>query len=423
MPPVLHPATGPRARRGVPKDILDYALFLPSLWLICGLGYFFRLGGLQLVLAVMALYIGYAVLRLSSPPKWLAAYTIVCIVAAILSHYRVFPTSWQVHFNETAIARQVAPVIIFFVTAWTSKAYFERRLPAGDAFWGGGPVLFLSLVVAQIILFQQDFQYEGDPPLESMLTMYGSFTTNIIIAMFFLTAGAFAATGWRRGICIALILMMLAATSLAQFWVITAGILVVLLGAPGRLVATGLILTLLSLYVVGFFFIPELMNITPNSGIRLAFIVDTFKSVLDTFGVGVGYGTESVRWRYNFPGRPEFVFLPEPFMMTPDEMLEALSTGVHNSLIQALMRTGLLGFVLLVAAFLAVFPRADLPRRLRNHASMSFALIFIACFVNPALESPVQGMGVGFVYGYLIALRALGSSRAPGSARGIQPAA
>ncbi|MBD0327868.1 MAG: hypothetical protein ICV68_15655, partial [Pyrinomonadaceae bacterium] len=241
--------------------------------------------------------------------------------------------------------------------------------------------------------------------LSSMFTMYGSFTNNITIAMFFLTAGAFAGTGWRRRIYIIIILAMLAVTSLAQFWIITAAILVTLLGVPGRLIALGTIGALSSLYLVGFFYIPEVMTITPNSGIRLVFIVDAFRSVLDTFGVGIGFGTESVRWRYNFPNMPEFTFLPEPSSMTLDQMLEVLSTGVHNSLIQGLLRTGVVGFFLLIIALFSVFPRSDLPRRLRNHAAINFAIVFISCFVNPALESPVQAIGVGVVYGYLVALR------------------
>jgi hypothetical protein len=394
-----------------PKDLLDYALFLPCICLVSALGLFFRLGGTLIVLAVLALCVAYAILRCATPPKWLGAYAVVCVVAAILSHYRIFPESWQVHFRDQAIPRQLAPIIIFFVVAWASKAYFERRLPSGDAFAGGDIMIFLALVIAPTILFQQGFQYELADPLSSMLIMYGSFTNNIIIAMFFLIAGAVAGTWWRRRISIMIILVMLSLTSLAQFWIVTAAILAVLMGFPGRLIALGVIFTLSTLYLVGFFFIPELMTITPNSGIRLVFIVDTFKSVLDTFGAGIGFGMESVRWRYNFPNMPEFTFLPEPSSMTLDQMLETLSTGVHNSLFQALLRTGVVGFGLLLIALFSVFPRQTLPRKVRNHASLNFTIMFIACFVNPALESPLQGIGVGVVYGYLLVLRSIAPAR------------
>ena len=395
-----------------PRDLLDYGFFLPCVWLIAALGYNFRLGGPLIAKAVLGLCISYAALRCSTPPKWAGAFALICIAAAILSNYRVFPESWQVHFREEAISRQLGPVLVFFVMAWASKAYFERRLPSGDAFAGGGIMVFLGLVIAPIILYQQDFRYEMEDRLSSMLTMFGSFTNNISIAMFFLTAGALAGSGWRRYISVAIILMMFSLTSLAQFAIVTAGVLAILAGAPGRLIAVGIIGTLSLLYLVGYFFLAELLILAPNSGIRLVFLVDTFRSVFDTLGAGIGYGTESVRWRYNFPNRPEFVFLPEPSSMTHGQMLEALSTGVHNSLFQALLRTGLLGFAVLSFAFLSVFPGHHLPRKLRNHASINYAIMFICCFMNPALESPVQGLGVGFIYGYLLALKTFTPSTA-----------
>ena len=106
--------------------------------------------------------------------------------------------------------------------------------------------------------------------------------------------------------------------------------------------------------------------------------------------------------------------------MTHERMLEALSTGIHNSFVQSLLRTGVIGFALLVAAFAAAFPpKAGVSTAVRNHAATVFALITIACFVNPALESPVQVVGVGFVFGYLAALRT--NTRKSGAAVWVDP--
>jgi O-antigen ligase len=125
--------------------------------------------------------------------------------------------------------------------------------------------------------------------------------------------------------------------------------------------------------------------------------------------MGIGYGTESVRWTYRFPGLPEFTFMPDPASLSRERLLEVLSRGVHNSFAQATLRTGLLGACLLLGAFFAAFPPSNLTRAVKSHASIVFIIIFVACFVNPGLESPVQLVGIGFIYGYLLALR--GSTR------------
>jgi hypothetical protein len=65
-----------------------------------------------------------------------------------------------------------------------------------------------------------------------------------------------------------------------------------------------------------------------------------------------------------------------------------------------------MGCFLLLLAFLIAFPPRNLPRNVRNHAAVLYFLMFAACFVNSALESPITSVGIGFIYGYLIALRA-----------------
>jgi hypothetical protein len=110
---------------------------------------------------------------------------------------------------------------------------------------------------------------------------------------------------------------------------------------------------------------------------------------------------------------PDFTFLPDPATISHYRMLEALSTGVENSFAAALLRTGVLGRLLLTVSIIAAFPPANLPRDVRNHAAVLFSMLFITCFVNSALESPLQSVGVGFVYGYLLALRARASVCTP----------
>ena len=400
----------PPHMRGMSVDVLDYVLFLPGIWLTCAFGASIRLIGPLFVVAPIGFCLLYAVLRRTVPPRLLSAYFSFCILVAILSKYQLFPASWQVHFMEEAIVRQLIPPLGFFAVAWAAKAYFRRRLLCGDVFFGAPIILALSFVVAPAVMYQQGLGYQEDYSAYAILAVYGTFINNTAMGYFFILGGIFLTHNWRRYAALVIVLGVALTSHFIQFRVLTAVVLATLFGLSGRKVAVGLVVTLVGIYALGINFIPEMMIKSPNDGLRLALAADAFSSTIDTQGVGIGYGKESVRWLYRFPNMPDFTFLPDPRSMTHDSMLEALSRGVHNSFIQALLRTGVLGFFLLSAAFFAAFPSRNLPRGVRNHAASVFAVIFIGCFVDPALESAIQIVGVGFGYGYLLALRAAAHS-------------
>ena len=386
-------------------DLLDHALFIPSICIAGSLGVSLRIIGAGYLL-IPLLCVVYASCRKTTPPRILSVYLALCLLSAALSHYRVFPSSWQLFFLDEAIGRQVVPVISFFAVAWASKAYFWRRLPSGDIFAYESLILFLCLIFAPLVMFQQDVRYELDDTTSTVLAVYGSFINNVTIAMFFILGRLFFASDWSRAIAGATIALIAVTTHFAQFRVVASTVLATLLGIPARFAAVVAMGGLIMSYATQMYRIPEIMATSPNAGLRLLFIEDTFSSLKDTYGLGIGYGTESVRWRYKLRDQPDFTFMPDVSVITQDRLLQLLSRGVHNSFAQAALRTGVPGLLLLVFAFCVAFPPRSLPQPVRSHASMLFVIIFIASFVNPALESPVQEVGIGFLYGYLLALRA-----------------
>jgi hypothetical protein len=212
--------------------------------------------------------------------------------------------------------------------------------------------------------------------------------------------------GWKR-YCALLSIVAVAATShFFQFKIIAAIVIAIWCGAPAFFTVTAGIAALVATYGLMLPHVNEIMVSSPNSGIRLAFLSDAISSLIDTAGVGIGFGKESVRWEYHFPHLPVFTFLADPRSMNHDRMLEALSTGVENSFAQAALRTGIPGFLILIASFLAGFPSRLLRPDHYVHAAVLFAVAIVACFVNSTLESPLAVVGLGFLYGYLVALNA-----------------
>jgi len=394
-----------------PPDVLDFVLFLPGIWLACSLGLSLRLIGTFFVVAPLGVCLLYAVLRRTIPPRLLTAYIGFSIFIAALSKFQLMPNSWQVHFLEDAIVRQLVPLLGFFAVAWASKAYFRRRLIDGDIIFAAPIFLFCSLIIAPAVMAQQGLSYQGDTVAYSVTALYGSLTNNIAIATFFLMSAIFRTKDLRRYLSLMFVLGVAASTHFIQFHFLAVAVLATLFGFRGRVVIVTLIAAMLIIYVVAFTQLLELLANNPNSGIRLVFLADAFRSAIDTAGMGIGYGKESVRWVYHFPNMPAWTFRPDPGMITHARMLELMSTGVENSFVESLLRTGVIGFALFSAAFFATFPPRNLPPALEGHAAAVFSMMLIGCFVNSSLESPLSAVGMGFVYGYLISLR--GSASRP----------
>ena len=387
-------------------DVLDYMLFLPSIWLPCALGVSLRLIGPLFVVIPIGFCLLYAILRRTMPPRLLSLYLVYCTVTGVLSAYKLFPTSWQVHFMEEAILRQMVPLFGFFAVAWASKAYFQRRLQSdGDVFFGAPIFLTLCWIVAPVFMFQQGVGYQGDHSVYAVIALLGSFINNVVVGLFFVFRGIFLERDWRRNVGLAVAVGVAITTHFIQFKLLIVFVIAALFGAPARRLTIGFIVTMVGIYIVAMNFAAAIMIKAPNEGLRLAMLNDVILSTIDTHGIGIGYGKELVRWRYQVPDQPDFVFLPDAQIMTHSRLLEALSTGVENSFAEALLRTGILGFLLFSLAFFAAFPPNNLSRDVRTHAACLFALIFLSCFVNSSLESPISVVGPGFVFGYLIALR------------------
>ena len=380
----------PSRRCAARLDLLDYTLFLPGIWLACGLGMSLRLIGPLFVAVPVGSCLLYAITRRVVPPRLLASYVALCVFAAALSKYQLYPDSWQVHFMAEAVIRQLTPLMGFFAIAWASKAYFRHRLLIGDMLFGAPLFLLLGFVVAPAIMLYEGQGYQGDHSFYAVLATSGAFINNTVLGGFFIIAEIFLTRGWRRHTGLAAIVAIAASSHFIQFRIFVAVALALLIGVPARRLLIGLATALPVTYAVAMNFTPTLMATHPNEAIRLAFVSDTLTSAVDTRGVGIGYGKESVRWVYRYPNVPDFHFLPDAQFMTHQRMLEALSNGVENSFAQALLRTGVPGLLLLSAAIFAAFPPSNLPQNVKNHAAALFAMMFTALFVNAALEQHKQ---------------------------------
>ena len=386
-------------------DLVDCVLFLPCIWLACSLGISLRLIGPLFVVIPVGLCLAYAVLRRTVPPRLLGTYVAFSIFMAILSKFQLLPTSWQTHFTEEAIVRQLVPMLGFFAVAWASKAYFRCRLVCGDVFFGAPFVLFLSLVVAPAVMFQQGLGYQGEEPAQAVVGLYGAFINNIVVAMFFITGAIFLTTDWRRYAGLAAVLVIAVVTNFVQFKVLIAVIIATLFGASGRLLVIGLVVAFTGIYAIGINYVPEIMIASPNSGIRLAFVADALSSAVETHGIGIGYGKSRSDGGISFPTCRISRFFPTRDQSRPPACWNCFRPVFTIPLFRLFCEPACWASFCSLLLFSRLFPSRfakgrPKPRGNRiQHALHQLLREF-------GLETPIVVVGAGFVYGYLLALRA-----------------
>lgn len=155
---------------------------------------------------------------------------------------------------------------------------------------------------------------------------------------------------------------------------------------------TGAAIFLLSGIIAPFFW-KEIVELDGNNGIRAIFWGDAWRAVIDTWGIGIGFGREVIRGVYYIYADPWSLVRPED----PDFLL----IGVHNSVVQAAFRLGLVGAAFVVVLLLRLRPRKS-PRTATDQfdAWLYFVLIVIVCS-NVAITGIYHLPGVTAVWAWL----------------------
>ena len=134
-----------------------------------------------------------------------------------------------------------------------------------------------------------------------------------------------------------------------------------------------------------------------NTGVRAILWRDTLLTTLDTYGLGVGYGTEYIKHRFE-------EIMPEGWTIGagPDDVFVA----THSSFYDVLLREGVLGLCLFSFWFFhAIRISASAALKERRLASCVATLLIVNSSVNVGLSSISYLFGSAFAVALLIVLR------------------
>ena len=193
-------------------------------------------------------------------------------------------------------------------------------------------------------------------------------------------------------------LLLLISTS-TQSQLLALVVVCMLVTGSFKLVNVGLILALGLFSIIAPFFINELNTVDSNTGFRLILWRDTWSALIDTYGLGVGYGTEYFS--------NDFTDIHDRYWkITPDDADDRLFVGTHSTFYDIALRNGILGLMLFATWFLRTISQA--PKNSPQNAKLFYAtaaLLVINNAVNMGFTSMSFCLGTGACLGLLHYLR------------------
>jgi hypothetical protein len=257
-------------------------------------------------------------------------------------------------------------------------------------------VLIAVVLVAFVFGSAVDLALLGD------VSFRGSYTlrNHVFLGMLALSYLAFRPGKWRFTAILALLLVSAWCVAHNYFlqntivYLTTLGFLattIVRISAD-RLILAAFLVLLATATFVGLQDPGRVFEIDANSGWRLAFWKDAVEASAQVWGVGVGFGTESLRNEYSaLLDRESYREEGEDFLLV----------STHSAFIDTLFRLGVVGLGLLVLILVRCFPLRRMPLASRAQCCTMFAILVLCLHSNLGLQSPMYSLGVAIGIGFL----------------------
>lgn len=351
-----------------------------------------RTPALLLIVLIAAFYARQAMLRSQHLP--LLLFSAFGLIYVILSYVQAFPAAWTRYHDTSVIFQQASflAVLLPVVAAsqkWWDDVQFDINRDA--VMIAIVLVAFFLGTVVDIILLGWD--RTGFRPSVTMRNY-------VFIGLLALTYLAFRSDKWR-GPAIILLLILFGWSVWSPLYLqntlvhlILVGFLAVaMLRIPADRLMLGLLLLILVVAsIVGMQDPLSVFEIDANTGWRLAWWRDALEATAQTWGIGTGFGTESIRNEYaDLLQRDQY----------REEEGTFLLVSTHSAFVDTIFRTGAVGFLLLCTILVRCFPNSHTPPLARAHCCAMFAVLILCLHSNLGLQSPMYSLGVAICIGYL----------------------
>lgn len=331
-------------------------------------------------------------------PRRYAPFFVFSFSILVLSLAGAMPAAWTEHRETGAALRQwfyvpALPILVIYFSGLFVAYWKEITRHAGLIFL----VLFAFSRIGQSL-------HRGDPTGTGPPGTFDPLTDVFIYA--FTNDAAFVALAFlvflfRRTrhivVDLGLIIAMLLFSSSSQSQVMWLGVAAIRMTLYPRVFTTLASLAILAFILVAPLLIASLKSLDHNSAVRAILWRDTQEALVETNGIGVGYGTEFIKNRFE-----EIMPWGWHIGAGPSDMFVA----THSAFYDILLREGVIGLTLFAWWFFGylLVPRSYSLANVRLASAVGFLLV-INNTVNVGLSSVAFLFGSAATIALLAALR------------------
>ena len=333
--------------------------------------------GLNLLFFIIAFgVLAYLNRGLQGLPTSLLCFSALSILYAFFSSLNLFPIAWTRYFDAGAIPQQVLYALVLPTSFLIMAFYFKGQL----VYCGARLRLANGMLALWLFIKILEVMVTGKLGINQMISVNGLGNYSaLVIAATCLYLTLIKSQGVRYSvIAIFVFLSFLSPFSQNKVYAIVFAVLWVFPRYAIHILIAFIVSSVL-FYVVTISSPYSVRFIDTNLTVRLVLIRDALEGILQSYFIGVGFGTESIKNEYDLFDDPTFA---------DEDDRGFIHLAVHNSFATVPFRVGAFGAGALLLFLVQTFSKIKIGSV--NDVSMKcslFAAFFIVTFQNPALES------------------------------------
>lgn len=323
---------------------------------------------------------------------YLIPFYVFSVAILALSIYDMMPDSWTRYRETYAAFRQWAWLPILTLSA--TSCYYLIKIN-----WKFISRKSLILAIALFSLSRIIRYYTfGFPDMEMDFFIYGIDNENSVIFALFSIYILYESRSKKISLLLGVILFILCSSATSRMAALLVISMLVTQHQKAVVVATSA--ASIGFLLISQAFVLPLYQYDPNSSFRALIWRDSTAAIMDTYGIGVGYGTEYIR--------NDFRAIPADFKRyVAESAADRLFVGTHSSVYDVTMRVGVLGFILLLGGIWLSLRGKVTNTRFRNLYFSFLGGLIVNNTFNMGLASINITLGAGLFLAIVMVVRDL----------------